>query len=207
MPDQRVKKKKLRASEIARLLKIEGFAGFFETAPTEIKQSPAQKKEQDTPRPSASFKLKEAFQRSHLTEIPLQKKESSEQSVRVSGRDPFDTEAIARALDEYIAENKPEISVSVALKSHTPQLSGEKIVIGVDNPLQLEKAEASKPYIRHALMRKLNNGFIELEFRLCEEKEVREGRKLITGQDKLEFFIRQNPAVLELKKLFGLELD
>ncbi len=127
--------------------------------------------------------------------------------LRVSGRDPFNAEQVMQVLDEYIAGNKPEIAVSIGLKAHDPAVNGEWITISVDNRLQLEKIEALKNHIQNTFMQRLNNGFVKLTFRLNEEEKEQNDRKLVTSQDKWEFFIRRNPAVLELKKVFGLELD
>ncbi|MDR1756521.1 MAG: hypothetical protein LBR65_06165 [Culturomica sp.] len=196
-------------------MKIEGFAGYFENPPVQASppasstassvSEPALKTKPN--RPSASFKLKEAFQNTASPEAPPSKEEFSGTTIRISGRDPFDADRVSQLLDVYIAENNPEIAVSIGLKAHDPAVSGEEITIRVDNRLQLEKTEALKKHIQNMLMQRLNNGSVKLAFLLNEEEKEQDDRKLITSQDKLEFFIRRNPAVLELKKVFGLELD
>ena len=81
------------------------------------------------------------------------------------------------------------------------------VVLEVDNKLQYEKVEAIKSSIQNALMKHLNNGHLSLELRFFDDTKGKEERRLITSQDKLEYFIKENPVVAEMKRMFGLEFE
>lgn len=215
LSDQCIKKKSLRASESPVLLKIEGYNGKFQTV-TDVSGNPpasvgslataSDAKEEVKIRPSASFRLKEAF--AETTARPATQETSPKENVvRIEARDAFDKQKIQQILEEYIREHKPETTVSVALTSHQPVLKGENIILEVDNKLQLEKLEDLKPLLQHLLMNKLNNGFITVSFRYFDDKSGKEQKKPITAQDKLAHFMKLNPVVSEMKKMFGLELE
>lgn len=194
-------------------MKIEGFDGKFQSAAAgnEKEKQPATPAAKNNlpegkPKPSASFKLKEAFAASSRTH---DEKESvvSVQRLKLDARDSFDTEQVEKACDEYIRANRPETTVAVALKAHRPVVRGEEICIEIDNRLQLEHLEKLKTDLQNALMKSLNNGFISLNLNLFDSKNNREEKKLITAQDKLEHFVQQNPAVGKMCEMFGLQIE
>lgn len=125
----------------------------------------------------------------------------------VEARDVFDETKVRDVFDRLIRQQHPGTIVSIALKSHTPEVEGNRIIVKVDNQIQAEKLEAIRHNLQHALMQGLNNGFIELEIRIFENTSGEEERRLITAQDKLAYFMEENPVVAEMKKLFGLELE
>lgn len=132
----------------------------------------------------------------------------SEQKLHLEARDPFDEEKIGKVFDDYIRLHKPETTVAVALKAHRPEIRGEEVVIHVDNQLQLEHVDGIKLSLQNALMKGLNNGAVTLSFFLFDDRQhIQEEKKLITSQDKLEHFMKQNPAVAEMCRIFGLQLE
>lgn len=195
------------------MLKIEGFDGKFQaTTLAEVKDKPQDKVTsvkkilpEEKMKPSASFKLKEALAAS--SETYGKKNVVSEQKLLLDARDSFDIEKIEKAYDDYIREHKPETTVVIALKAHKPIVRGEEICIEIDNQLQLERLEALKISLQNALIKKLNNGFISLHLTFFDDKNSKEEKKLITAQDKLEHFIRQNPVVGKMCEIFGLQIE
>lgn len=194
------------------LLKIEGFDGKFQTAGEGKEKQPAAtapvKKilPEEKTKPSASFKLKEAFAVS--SQLYNEKKDIvSEQRIKLDARDAFDVGQVEKAYDDYIRVHKPETTVVVALKAHKPVIRGEEICIELDNQLQREHLEALKINLQNALMRSLNNGFIFLTLKFFDDKNNKEEKKLITAQDKLEHFVQQNPAVGKMCEMFGLQIE
>ncbi len=196
------------------LLKIEGFDGKFRPANAvgEKENQPAAtaslKKNlpEEKPKPSASFKLKEAFAAS--SRVYNEKKDGvSEQRIKLDARDSFDVGQVEKAYDDYIRVHKPETTVVVALKAHKPVIRGEEICIEIDNQLQQEHLEALKIDLQNALMKSLNNGFISLKLKFFENKDNREEKKLITAQDKLEYFVQQNPVIGKMCEMFGLQIE
>lgn len=194
------------------LLKIEGFDGKFQVTGEEREKQP----ETTTPvkkilpeektKPSASFKLKEAFAASSQ-DYNGKKDVVAEQRIKLDARDTFDAGQVEKAYDDYIRVHKPETTVVVALKAHKPVIRGEEICIEIDNQLQQERLEALKINLQNALMRSLNNGFISLSLKFFDDKNNKEEKKLITAQDKLEHFVKQNPVVGKMCEMFGLQIE
>lgn len=193
-------------------MKIEGFDGKFQTGTDGEKEkqpaAPAVRNNlpEEKPKPSASFKLKEAFAAS--SQAYHEKKNAvSEQRIQLDARDAFDVARVEKAYDDYIRVHKPETTVVVALKAHKPVIRGEEICIEIDNRLQWEHLDALKINLQNALMKSLNNGFISLNLKFFEDKDNREEKKLITAQDKLEHFVQQNPVVGRMCEMFGLQIE
>ena len=194
------------------LLKIEGFDGKFQVTGEEREKQP----ETTTPvkkilpeektKPSASFKLKEAFAASSQ-DYNGKKYVVAEQRIKLDARDTFDAGQVEKAYDDYIRVHKPETTVVVALKAHKPVIRGEEICIEIDNQLQQERLEALKINLQNALMRSLNNGFISLSLKFFDDNNNKEEKKLITAQDKLEHFVQQNPVVGKMCEMFGLQIE
>jgi len=193
-------------------LKIEGFDGKFQVTGEEREKQP----ETTTPvkkilpeektKPSASFKLKEAFAASSQ-DYNGKKDVVAEQRIKLDVRDTFDAGQVEKAYDDYIRVHKPETTVVVALKAHKPVIRGEEICIEIDNQLQQERLEALRINLQNALMRSLNNGFISLSLKFFDDKNNKEEKKLITAQDKLEHFVQQNPVVGKMCEMFGLQIE
>ena len=194
------------------LLKIEGFDGKFQVTGEEREKQP----ETTTPvkkilpeektKPSASFKLKEAFAASSQ-DYNGKKDVVAEPRIMLDVRDTFDAGLVEKAYDDYIRVHKPETTVVVALKAHKPVIRGEEICIEIDNQLQQERLEALRINLQNALMRSLNNGFISLSLKFFDDKNNKEEKKLITAQDKLEHFVQQNPVVGKMCEMFGLQIE
>lgn len=127
--------------------------------------------------------------------------------MQIEAREVFGSDKVVAALDAYIGAHALETTVAIALKTHTPVVQGEDIVLEVDNKLQYEKVEAIKSSIQNALMKHLNNGHLSLALRFFDDTKGKEERRLITSQDKLDYFIKENPIVAEMKKMFGLEFE
>lgn len=214
VPDQRVKKKSLRASESVVLLKIEGFNGKFGTtsspSASPVRTEPSKvtsSREEEKSKPTASFKLKKAFEETAQNYDVSKPEETAEKAIRLEAKDVFDREGVEKALDAYIRTHRPETTVAIALKTHSPKIQGEEIVLEIDNKLQLEKLKAIEVSLLNELMKSLNNGFLSLSFRFFDDKTEKTERRLITSQDKLEHFIERNPVVAEMKRMFGLEFE
>lgn len=158
-------------------------------------------------KPSASFKLKEALAESMQSDKTVVTEIVAEQKLNVSARDAFSVQQVSGVLDNYMAEYQSERMIEIALKAHKPNVIGEEILLEVDNKLQMEWLEAIRGGLHNYLKKSLNNGTIDLTFKLFENTEGKEEKKLFTSSDKLTYFCEQNPAVAELRKIFGLELE
>ena len=138
--------------------------------------------------------------------LQIQREEGKVEDNRVKAQSEFTV--ADSALESYIATSKEDTTVKIALTSHTPKVQGFVITLEVDNDFLLSKIEEMRPYLLSFLTQKLNNGFITLNVQVYTESENgEEKRRLFTAKDKFDHFVEINPAVSELKALFGLEIE
>lgn len=193
-------------------MKIDGFDGKFgaggQQAPRPEAEAVAVPGKPVGLRPGSSFKIKNTLSevsRTVKTEVKISVHPEPQEEVKA--REQVDIQRVENAIKQYIGEHHPESIVEIALETHAPSVDGEQITLWVDNQLQLDKLEAIRQHFHHALMKRLNNGFLSLQFRLFEEGATNETRKLFTAGEKFAHFVELNSAVADLKQIFGLELD
>ena len=127
---------------------------------------------------------------------------------RVKAQSEFTVADVISALETYVATSQEDTTVKIALTSHTPKVQGFVITLEVDNDFLLSKVTDIHPYLLSFLTKRLNNGFITLNVQVYTEPENGEEKKRhITAKDKFDHFVEINPAVSELKALFGLEIE
>lgn len=158
-------------------------------------------------RPDASFKIKDSLKKISQAQPETKVQAVAEKQVTVDAHDTFDEKGVVTALEKYIQTHTPEPTVSVALKTHRPEIQGDNITIAVDNQLQMEKLEGMKMHLQNTLMKNLNNGHISVGFKMFDSGTSKEEKKLFTAGEKFEHFVQLNPVIANLKAIFGLELD
>ncbi len=127
---------------------------------------------------------------------------------RVKAQSEFTVADVTSALETYVATSQEDTAVKIALTSHSPKVQGFVITLEVDNDFLLSKVTDIHPYLLSFLAKRLNNGFITLNVQVYMEPENGEEKKrLFTAKDKFDHFVEINPAVSELKALFGLEIE
>ncbi len=127
---------------------------------------------------------------------------------RVKAQSEFTVADVTSALETYVATSQEDTAVKIALTSHSPKVQGFVITLEVDNDFLLSKVTDIHPYLLSFLTKRLNNGFITLNVQVYTEPENgEEKRRLFTAKDKFDHFVEINPAVSELKALFGLEIE
>ena len=127
---------------------------------------------------------------------------------RVKAQSEFTVADVTSALETYVATLREDTAVKIALTSHSPKVQGFVITLEVDNDFLLSKVTDIHPYLLSFLAKRLNNGFITLNVQVYMEPENgEEKRRLFTAKDKFDHFVEINPAVSELKALFGLEIE
>ena len=127
---------------------------------------------------------------------------------RVKAQSEFTVADVTSALETYVATVREDTAVKIALTSHSPKVQGFVITLEVDNDFLLSKVTDIHPYLLSFLAKRLNNGFITLNVQVYMEPENgEEKRRLFTAKDKFDHFVQINPAVSELKALFGLEIE
>ncbi len=195
------------------MLKIAGFNGKFREPGAEpesvVENVPVVKRPADVnrPRPDSSFKIKDSFRQESQVQPVVKVQPVIHQQEKPDTRESFDEAKVVAALEKYITEHTPEQTVSIALKTHRPVIEGEKIVLLVDNQIQLEKVEAIRMHLQNMLMKNLKNGYMTFEFKLFDSNTTQEEKKLFTASEKFEHFMKLNPVVADLKNIFGLELE
>ncbi len=195
------------------MLKIAGFNGKFREPGAEpesvVENVPVVKRPADVnrPRPDSSFKIKDSFRQESQVQPVVKVQSVIHQQEKPDTRESFDEAKVVAALEKYITEHTPEQTVSIALKTHRPVIEGEKIVLLVDNQIQLEKVEAIRMHLQNMLMKNLKNGYVTFEFKLFDSNTTQEEKKLFTASEKFEHFMKLNPVVADLKNIFGLELE
>ena len=142
--------------------------------------------------------------------LQIQREEGGEkvEDNRVKAQSEFTVADVTSALETYVATSREDTAVKIALTSHSPKVQGFVITLEVDNDFLLSKVTDIHPYLLSFLTKRLNNGFITLNVQVYMEPENgEEKRRLFTAKDKFDHFVQINPAVSELKALFGLEIE
>ena len=142
--------------------------------------------------------------------LQTQREEGGEkvEDNRVKAQSEFTVADVTSALETYVATSQEDTAVKIALTSHSPKVQGFVITLEVDNDFLLSKVTDIHPYLLSFLAKRLNNGFITLNVQVYMEPENgEEKRRLFTAKDKFDHFVQINPAVSELKALFGLEIE
>ncbi len=142
--------------------------------------------------------------------LQIQREEGGEkvEDNRVKAQSEFTVADVTSALETYVATSREDTAVKIALTSHSPKVQGFVITLEVDNDFLLSKVTDIHPYLLSFLAKRLNNGFITLNVQVYMEPENgEEKRRLFTAKDKFDHFVQINPAVSELKALFGLEIE
>ena len=138
--------------------------------------------------------------------LQIQREEGGEkvEDNRVKAQSEFTVADVTSALETYVATSQEDTAVKIALTSHSPKVQGFVITLEVDNDFLLSKVTDIHPYLLSFLAKRLNNGFITLNVQVYMEPENGEEKKrLFTAKDKFDHFVQINPAVSELKALFG----
>ena len=142
--------------------------------------------------------------------LQIQREEGGEkvEDNRVKAQSEFTVADVTSALETYVATSREDTAVKIALTSHSPKVQGFVITLEVDNDFLLSKVTDIHPYLLSFLAKRLNNGFITLNVQVYMEPENgEEKRRLFTAKDKFDHFVQINPAVSELKALFGLDIE
>lgn len=127
---------------------------------------------------------------------------------KIKAQTEFTVVDVSSALEAYMGSLKEDTGVKIALTSHAPKVQGFVVTLEVDNDFLLGKVTDLHPSLLAYLMKRLNNGFVTLNVQVhAGVDEGQDKKRLFTAKDKFEHFIELNPAVGELKALFGLEIE
>ena len=203
------------------MLKIEGFGGKFcnEVSEPAHKSSAvpgtAARPAVSGQRPASSFKINDSFRRYKdeqnrevLKTVPeIAGKERIREVPETRYRERFDEAGVIGGIGRYLEEQKPDPTVALALKTHRPLVEGERITVLAENSLQMEKLEGLRMHFLQFLKKALKNDSLTCSFELFKSEDSDEEQPLYTSRDKLEHFLKLNPAVARLTSVFNLEFD
>lgn len=103
--------------------------------------------------------------------------------------------------DKLKGENK--ITLYTIMHSGSPHLEGSKILVEVENAVQMEQLRLGKIDILNFLRAALRNFSLDLDGVMVEETKT---RKPYTSQEKYQAMVAKNPVLEELRKTFDLGL-
>ena len=126
---------------------------------------------------------------------------------REIGSDKFDLEAVKRAIIKYAESRSSESDFFLTLKSATPVVDGNNVVLNVDNQYSMEILTPNRQRIEGAIATFVNNGAVKLSINVVELQNRVNKPVYITAAAKLEHFIELNPTVADFVELLGLELE
>ena len=159
-------------------------------------------------RPAASFNIQSAISQIRKDTPQLEHIiEKHKEEEKISAHTPVTLQKIETAIDHYIKDNNLDKMISIALKTHKPIVEGDKIVLMIDNQLQIEKLQEMHHQFYMFMCRNLENGFLTINYQLFNPQTTQEEKKLFTSAEKFEHFVELNPVVAELKKIFALEIE
>lgn len=156
------------------------------------------------PPPPASKPVKQNIKSTFkLSDIGKKEEEEEVEEVRTEA-DAFtfdDLQGHWRAFIEQLRNTK--INLYTTLNSGELSLDGLKVIIKVDNNLQVENINSIKEDLMQFIRSKLNNYQIFLEIVIGE---IEREDAMYTAQDKYDYLVKKYPELEELKTQFGLEL-
>lgn len=221
----------MRASEFPGILPIAGFG--FKASPnnsnnqqqnkvntTQVQQSVQQSvqqnvvstsKEQSVPQPQSKVQTVRAVPRGGNFSLANAYKTIADKhgvvEKRELGNDKFDIEAVKRAIVQYAESRSSESDFFLTLKSATPEVDGNNVVLNVDNKYSMELLTPNRQRIEGAIATFVNNGGVKLSINVVEIQNRVTKPVYITAAAKLEHFIELNPTVADFVELLGLELE
>jgi DNA polymerase-3 subunit gamma/tau len=120
---------------------------------------------------------------------------------------PFDLEAVTKSINAF-AEKKNlagNRQIYTTLTSSKLDLNGNELKLFIHNEAQQNTLQGVKQEFLDFIRRELSNNTINLD--VIIEQEVSAAAKAYKPSDKFKALSEKNPALLELKKRFDLEID
>lgn len=173
--------------------------------PAATTAAPAQAHQPSTPNTSKpAVAMKSTLKLSDIGAKKDAKEDKSEEETRTEA-DEFNFETLQKHWKSFIDKISKEgkINLYTTLNNGVLELDGYKVVIKVDNQLQVENINSVKEDLMQYIRAKLNNYqiFLETQVVKMEKKDL-----MYTAQDKFNYLVKEYPQLDTLKKELGLEL-
>lgn len=152
---------------------------------------------------TASFSLKEAINDKTL---PNESSAPETKSSEVFVNEPVSVEQVKQSVLNYAQTKQQNKSIYVSLTEAPVQLNeANEIIITLLNHSQLEKFQELKQEMLDTIRKELKNNIVVLKFDLKQEESTTV--KAYKPIEKFKVMSEKNPALLELKKRFDLDID
>ncbi len=166
---------------------------------------------EEKPRKKLSFKsggsIKTGF--SIQNELNPKKKEEVQQSADIGNlpHTSFTKEELQAVWTEYAnkMQSLKKMSMYTVLNAHEPELDGDVVTIALGHEAAQNEYQNERSGLLAFLKSKLNNFYIDLQYRIVLKEE--QPKKAYTNKDKLKLLQEENPALLDLVKKLDLDAD
>jgi hypothetical protein len=91
------------------------------------------------------------------------------------------------------------------LNAHEPELDGDVVTIALGHEAAQNEYQNERSGLLAFLKSKLNNFYIDLQYRIVLKEE--QPKKAYTNKDKLKLLQEENPALLDLVRKLDLDAD
>ena len=119
---------------------------------------------------------------------------------------PFSPDDLSSAWSEYLGSiEKSEPRLYSVLFNHPPQLKENSVIEISVLTTQKAEVEKGKTMLVNFLKEQLRNDLFSLKIEVVKQEENH--KKAFTSAEKLKLMIEKNPALGEMKKKLGLDLD
>lgn len=160
--------------------------------------------------PFNDLKIKAQFSMTKPEQVQGQAIPNSAQQSQVATATHTDTpvtEALAKSAIQAYAQFKNENGArQIFATLSTAQVSLKELVIVVEihNQVQFEMLQAIKQDMLDFLRKQLSNSLVNIDIKVAE---IQTESKVYKPTDKFKLMAEKNPALLELKKRFDLEIE
>ncbi len=164
---------------------------------TTTQQTPAAKPAVATEKPSTlSLNRRKVQTEETPTDEPIHEAEQNE---------PFTAEDLSRAWKEYAESITDDPQFKIALLTGEPtMLNADTFEFSVSHSNLENHLNSIRPSLERFIHEKLHNTHLHLQVRITEEGE----KKLaLSPQDQLKVMVENNPAIAEMGRQLGLELE
>ncbi len=119
---------------------------------------------------------------------------------------PFTQEELGKAWDKFLSTiERSNARLHSILHNHPPKLKADNGIELAVLPTQQNEVEDGKGQLVVFLREELKNDKIRLDVVVQKQEETK--RKVFTAADKFKLMAEKNPALIDMKKKFGLDID
>lgn len=107
--------------------------------------------------------------------------------------------------DKIIEKYTDQVHLYNTLKNKPDLIDNTKVLISIENSVQLEKVKLLKPELIGMLRKALFNDHIDIDTKLVEKSESES--KIFTDEQRIKMMMQKNPALISFKNKFNLDFN